>query len=198
MGAYHHIPVLATVTQHLLQPDQLPPAMGSVAAVEEHKQVLCPAHSLHRHRIGRGVKIFLIVLLAVEINIVVADDDKTGVLSRPGHVVIRPGQTQQAVHHTERGLPPHVGNVTAHNAEHCPGVGILGIQEIHYPWGRIGDVDVGSDIYSVLVRYARQHCSGVLFIPCQPLLHTVFGVGATGEKHTLHVQPVATCRGHCR
>ena len=94
VGADHHVAVLVAVLKHFAQPLQLSPPVGGVAAVEEDEEVACSADGLHGDGVGGGVEILLEVLLAVEVDVVVAEGDEAGVGGF--------GQTEQAVELAER------------------------------------------------------------------------------------------------
>ena len=121
VGVHHHVAVLVAVLQEVAEPLQLSASMGGVAAVEEDEEVFGTAHGLHGDGVGGGVEVLLEVLLTVEIDVVVADGDETGVRSRVA--------THQAVQLTEGAWAALVGDVAVDDAEKALRVSTLGAEE---------------------------------------------------------------------
>ena len=189
VGGYHHVAVFVAVLQQLAQPLQLATAVGSVAAVEEDEEVFGTPHSLHGDGVGGGVEILLEVLLTVEIDVVVADGDETGVRSRVA--------THQAVQLTEGTGAAFVGYVAVDDAEEALGVGSFGTQKTLHAVGVALEVDVGTDVDAVLVGGTGDDGGGVLVVPFEPLGYTVLGMGAMGEEHAGDVEAVAGSKCQC-
>ncbi len=74
------VAVVLAMRELLLQPFQLALAMGAVARIQEDEQILKTANSLHGHRVGRGVEILLEKRGAIEVNVVVANNQETRVV----------------------------------------------------------------------------------------------------------------------
>ena len=74
------VAIVVTMRELLLQPFQLPLAMGTVTRIQEDEQILVATDSIHGYCIGRCVEILLVKRCAVEVHIMVADDRKTRVV----------------------------------------------------------------------------------------------------------------------
>ena len=185
VGIDHHVAVVGAVLQHLLEPLELATTVGGVAAIEEDEKVAGSPYGLNRNGIGGRVEILLVVLLAVEIDVVIAYADKTCVGCRR--------QMQQAVEQPEGSRTTLVGEVAIDDGEQSGGVSILGLQETLHPSHRIGKMDIGADIYIVVVGGTGDDGLAVKVVPFEPLGHAVLGVCAAGEKHALNIKAVARC-----
>lgn len=183
VGIDHHVAVVVAVLQQFAQPLQLAAAMGGVATVEENKEVAGPADGLHGDGVGGGVEVLLEVLLAVEVDIVVADGDEAGVCGGSG--------VDEAVQLTEGASTAFVGKVAIDDGEEPLRVGSLGTKETLGAVGVAFEVDVGADVDGIVVGSVGKDDSGMVVVPFKPLGHTVFGVGATGEEHASHIETVA-------
>ncbi len=183
VGVDHHVAILVALLQELFEPVELPAAVGGVAAVEEDEEVFGTADGLHGDGVGGGVEILLEILLAVEVDVVVADGDEAGV----GGL----GQPEQAVELSERPRAALVGYVAIDDAEEAEGVGVFVAQELFHTADVALEVDVGADVDVVLVGCVGDDDGGVLVVPFEPLGHAVFGVGAAGEEHACHIEAVA-------
>ena len=189
MGVDHHVAVLVALLQELFEPVELPAAVGGVAAVEEDEEVFGTADGLHGDGVGGGVEILLEILLAVEVDVVIADGDEAGV----GGL----GQPEQAVELSERPRAALVGDVAIDDAEEAEGVGVFVAQELLHAADVALEVDVGADVDVVLVGGIGDDDGGVLVVPFEPLGHAVFGVGAAGEEHACHIEAVARGESQC-
>lgn len=187
VGGHHHMAVFVAVLEQLAQPLQLAPSVGGVATVEEDEEVGGSAEGFHGDGIGGGVEILLVVLLAVEIDVVVADGGEAGVGRGRG--------AQQAVQLAEGPWARLVGYVAVHDAEEPCWVGPFGTEETLHAFGVAFQVDVGADVDVVAVGGIGYDGGGMLLVPGQPLGHAVFGVGAAGEEHAFDVEAVARPQG---
>ena len=102
-------------------------------------------------------------------------------------------QMQQAVEQPEGSRATLVGEVAIDDGKKSGGVSILGLQETLHPSHRIGEMDIGADIYIVVVGGTGDEGLAVKVVPFEPLGHAVLGVCAAGEKHALNIKAVARC-----
>ena len=82
VGADHYVAVVVAVLKHFTQPLQLPIPMSGIAAVEEDEEVFGSTNGLHSDGVGGCVEVLLEMLLAVEVDVVVANGDEAGVCGR--------------------------------------------------------------------------------------------------------------------
>ena len=183
MGVDHYVAVFVAVLQHLAQPFKLSAPMGGIAAIEEDEEVFGAADGLHGDGVGGGVEILLVVLLAVEIDVVVAEGDETGVSGL--------GQPEEAVELAERPRAALVGYVAVDDTEEAEGVGVFVAQELLHAADVAFKMDIGAYVDVVLVGYIGNDHGRVLVVPFEPLCHAVFGVGAAGKEHARHIEAVA-------
>ena len=135
------------------------------------------------------MEVLLEVLLAVEVDVVVADGDEAGICGR--------GQAEQAVELAEGSGTAFICEVAVDDAEETGRVGVFVLQELADAVGVAFEVDVGADVDVVLVGGAVDDGGGVLVVPFEPLGYAVFGVGAGGEEHARYVEAVAGGEGQC-
>ena len=135
------------------------------------------------------MEVLLEVLLAVEVDVVVADGDEAGVGGR--------GQAEQAVELAEGAGTALICEVAVDDAEETGRVGVFVLQELADAVGVAFEVDVGADVDVVLVGGAVDDGGRVLVVPLEPLGYAVFGVGAGREEHARYVEAVAGGEGQC-
>lgn len=191
VGGYHNVAVLFVALEQFLEPLGLAFAEGGVTAVEEYEEVLVPIQGTYLDAVGGGVEILLVVLLAVEVDVVVANHRKAGVLAGGGDVVVGAGAVGEAVENAVGALACLVGNVAVNHAEERHGVGVDLVQVGIEAGEIVVEVRVGAEEHAVVVGGVLNDVGAVLVVPSEPVGHAVFGVGSAGEEHTFYIQAVA-------
>ena len=103
------------------------------------------------------MEVLLVVLLAVEVDVMVADGDEAGVGGR--------GQAEQAVELAEGAGTALISEVAVDDAEESGRVGVFVLQELADAVGVAFEVDVGADVDVVLVGGAVDDGGRVLVVP---------------------------------